>query len=104
MSEGVIDVFLPACLTPRPALSAADKGISSDNDFEWLCQLRYYWEKNNMVLRMINSTCDYGYEYLGNSPRLVVTPLTDRWEQRGRGARFRPVLSPPLPSQAATAR
>ena len=42
-----------------------DKGISKDDDFEWLSQLRYYWEEDNMVTRMINSMLKYGYEYLG---------------------------------------
>ena len=64
--------------------------ISSPYAFDWNSQLRYYlhtpdfdapWHKKGeevVTTRMMNAQLAYGYEYLGNSMRLVVTPLTDR--------------------------
>lgn len=48
------------------------------DNFDWQKQLRYYWDYDldNCVVRMSSSTYTYGYEYLGASPRLVITPLT----------------------------
>ncbi|XP_050716714.1 dynein axonemal heavy chain 3-like isoform X3 [Eriocheir sinensis] len=54
------------------------KGVSSTSDFTWEAQMRYYWINELVVVNMIFMQLQYGYEYLGNTSRLVITPLTDR--------------------------
>ena len=58
--------------------------IEDKNAFEWVSQLRYYWYKENeeepeqMWCKCVATVFPYGYEYLGNTGRLVITPLTDK--------------------------
>jgi dynein heavy chain len=52
--------------------------VDEINHFNWISQLRYYWTEDNCFVRCIQTNFPYGYEYLGNSQRLVITPLTDK--------------------------
>lgn len=75
--------------------------VQSPKEFDWISQLRYYWcstgsvimpdtEKPNPVdklqVSIINAVLYYGFEYLGNSDRLVITNLTDRCYRTLMGA------------------
>lgn len=66
-------------LTARDVVADLEKqNISDPSSFPWISQMRYYFEEQSVMVRMITSTVPYGYEYLGNTSRLVITPLTDR--------------------------
>ena len=55
-----------------------NESVASKNDFLWQQQLRYYWEEENVSVNQVNAKIKYGYEYMGATSRLVITPLTDR--------------------------
>jgi len=57
--------------------------VETVTDFRWISQLRYAiadWAvpDSRALVIQVDSTFDYGNEYLGNTMRLVITPLTDR--------------------------
>jgi dynein axonemal heavy chain len=60
--------------------SQAQGGVTS---FEWISQLRFYYDRDSgdygeCIVQQTSTSFRYGYEYLGNCGRLVITPLTDR--------------------------
>ena len=54
--------------------------VTRQDDFNWQTQLKGQYDSgmNQFVFRICDACLDYGYEYLGNGARLVITPLTDR--------------------------
>ena len=59
----------------------ADQHVDNKHNFGWTSQLRYYWEggdDGDLWAQMVAAKRPYGYEYLGNTFRLVITPLTDK--------------------------
>ncbi|DBA00111.1 TPA: hypothetical protein N0F65_000402 [Lagenidium giganteum] len=51
----------------------------STTDWIWQKQLRFYLDKQQHVrIRTNDAEFDYTYEYQGNAPKLVHTPLTDK--------------------------
>lgn len=54
--------------------------IDNSQAFQWLAQLRHRWDDDakHCFANICDAQFKYSYEYLGNTPRLVITPLTDR--------------------------
>ena len=57
-----------------------DNKTEGPDAFLWSQQLRFYWEpeKRDVEIRICDYRRIYSYEYIGNTGRLVITPLTDR--------------------------
>ena len=55
--------------------------VENAQAFAWLSQLRHRWDdaSGHCFANICDAQFKYSYEYLGNTPRLVITPLTDRY-------------------------
>ncbi|XP_039572044.1 dynein heavy chain 17, axonemal isoform X2 [Passer montanus] len=54
--------------------------VETSQAFAWQSQLRHRWDdgERHCFANICDAQLLYAYEYLGNTPRLVITPLTDR--------------------------
>ncbi|KFQ61171.1 Dynein heavy chain 17, axonemal, partial [Pelecanus crispus] len=54
--------------------------VESAQAFSWQSQLRHRWDegRRHCYANICDAQLQYSYEYLGNTSRLVITPLTDR--------------------------
>ncbi|XP_067212065.1 dynein beta chain, ciliary [Linepithema humile] len=54
--------------------------VESAQAFQWQSQLRHRWDEKekDCFANICDAQFKYSHEYLGNTPRLVITPLTDR--------------------------
>lgn len=60
--------------------SFVKKKIADLNNFNWKKQLRFYYDfkEKDYDIKIADYVVRYSYEYIGNTGRLVITPLTDR--------------------------
>uniref|UniRef100_A0A8C7FLK2 Uncharacterized protein n=1 Tax=Oncorhynchus kisutch TaxID=8019 RepID=A0A8C7FLK2_ONCKI len=79
--QATLEALLTILVHCRDILShLLQNRITSVDDFEWTRQLQYVWYDSTSLCYVVHAQASfmYGYEYLGCSPRLVITPLTDR--------------------------
>jgi len=57
-----------------------DEKTEGPGAFLWQQQLRFYWapSSRDVDIKITDYRCKYFYEWIGNTGRLVITPLTDR--------------------------
>uniref|UniRef100_A0A8C4MMP7 Dynein axonemal heavy chain 9 n=1 Tax=Equus asinus asinus TaxID=83772 RepID=A0A8C4MMP7_EQUAS len=81
LSKGDRQKIMTICTIDVHARDVVAKMIVDNAQaFLWLSQLRHRWddEAKHCFANICDAQFLYSYEYLGNTPRLVITPLTDR--------------------------
>ena len=85
LSSGDRQKIMTICTIDVHARDVITKLITTKVDnsqaFAWLSQLRHRWDdkENDCFANICDAQFRYCHEYLGNTARLVITPLTDRY-------------------------
>ena len=85
LSKGDRQKIMTICTIDVHACDVVSKLIAQKVDnaqaFTLLSQLRHRWDEKqkHCFANIYDAQFKYTYEYLGNTPRLVITPLTDRY-------------------------
>lgn len=84
LSRGDRQKIMTICTIDVHSRDVVNKFIQSKLEtasaFQWQSQLRHRWDDNeaDCFANICDAQFVYSHEYLGNTPRLVITPLTDR--------------------------
>ena len=84
LTKGDRQKIMTICTIDVHARDVVAKMIAAKVDnaqaFTWLSQLRHRWDEQekDCFANICDAQFQYSHEYLGNTPRLVITPLTDR--------------------------
>ena len=84
LTKGQRQMIMTICTIDVHSRDVVNKMISTKEEtasaFSWQSQLKHRWDDadGHVYANICDAQFRYGYEYLGNTPRLVITPLTDR--------------------------
>ena len=84
LTKGQRQMIMTICTIDVHSRDVVSKMIitkeESASAFSWQSQLKHRWDEGggHCYANICDAQFKYGYEYLGNTPRLVITPLTDR--------------------------
>ncbi|KAL7754360.1 hypothetical protein RI367_000341 [Sorochytrium milnesiophthora] len=84
LSSGDRQMIMTVCTLDVHARDIVAKLVNEKAEnaqcFSWQSQLRLRWDDNegDCLINICDAHFHYNYEYLGNTPRLVITALTDR--------------------------
>ena len=84
LTKGERQMIMTICTIDVHSRDVVSKMILTKEDsasaFSWQSQLKHRWDETDehCYANICDAQFKYGYEYLGNTPRLVITPLTDR--------------------------